>query len=179
MPSLPEIGSSLPEVALRTAIVYLFLVTAIRVSGKREVGQMSVLELIVVLIISDAVQNSMVGDNTSIWGGLVAVVVLLALDIVLREISRRSRRVRQAVEGEPRLLIRDGRLLSRAIDEEGIDAADVRQAIREHGLVQIEDVQLAVLETDGTISVIGRTPAGEPGPTHPPPDRPGPVGRGS
>jgi uncharacterized membrane protein YcaP (DUF421 family) len=179
MPSLPEIGSSLPEVALRTAIVYLFLVTAIRVSGKREVGQMSVLELIVVLIISDAVQNSMVGDNTSIWGGLVAVVVLLALDIVLREISRRSRRVRQAVEGEPRLLIRDGRLLSRAIDEEGIDAADVRQAIREHGLVQIEDVQLAVLETDGTISVIGRTPAGEPGPTQPPPDRPGPGGRGS
>lgn len=179
MPSLPEIGSSLPEVALRTAIVYLFLITAIRVSGKREVGQMSVLELIVVLVISDAVQNSMVGDNTSIWGGLVAVVVLLGLDIVLREISRRSRRVRTAVEGEPRLLVRDGRVLSHAIEEEGIDAADVRQAIREHGLARIEDVQLAVLETDGTISVIGRTPSDEPGQAKPPPDRPGSGGRGS
>ena len=179
MPSLPEIGSSLPEVALRTAIVYLFLITAIRVSGKREVGQMSVLELIVVLIISDAVQNSMVGDNTSVWSGIVAVMVLLGLDIVLREISRRSRRVRKAVEGEPRLLIRDGRLLSHAIEEEGLETEDVQVALREHGLVRIEDVQLAVLETDGTISVIGRTPEGEPGPTQPPPDRPGQGGRGS
>jgi uncharacterized membrane protein YcaP (DUF421 family) len=179
MPSLPEIGSSLPEVALRTAIVYLFLITAIRVSGKREVGQMSVLELIVVLIISDAVQNSMVGDNTSVWSGIVAVTVLLGLDIVLREISRRSRRVRKAVEGEPRLLIRDGRLLSHAVEEEGLETEDVQVALREHGLVRIEDVQLAVLETDGTISVIGRTPEGDPGSTQPPPDRPGPGGRGS
>jgi uncharacterized membrane protein YcaP (DUF421 family) len=179
MPSLPEIGSSLPEVALRTAIVYVFLVIAIRVSGKREVGQMSVLELIVVLIISDAVQNSMVGDNTSIWSGIVAVIILLGLDIVLREISRRSPGIRKAVEGEPRLLIRDGRLLKRAIEDEGLGLADVRQAIREHGLVGIEDVQMAVLETDGTISVVGRAPEGEPGPTQHPPDRPGPAGRGS
>jgi uncharacterized membrane protein YcaP (DUF421 family) len=179
MPSLPEIGSSLPEVALRTAIVYLFLVTAIRLSGKREVGQMSVLELIVVLIISDAVQNSMVGDNSSIWGGIVAVIVLLALDILLREISRRSRRVRTALEGEPRLLIRDGRLLSRAIKEEGLDVEDVRQAIREHGVARLEDVQMALLETDGTISVIGRTPGRESGSTQKPPERPGPTGRGS
>ena len=179
MPSLPEIGSSLPEVALRTAIVYLFLVTAIRVSGKREVGQMSVLELIVVLIVSDAVQNSMVGDNTTIWGGLVAVIVLLGLDFVLRELSRRSRRVRAAVEGEPRLLVRDGRLLARAVEEEGLGAEDVRVALREHGLARIDDVQLAVLETDGTISVIGRTPSDEPGQSKPPPARPGPAGRGS
>ena len=83
MPSLPEIGSSLPEVVLRTAIVYLFVVTALRVSGKREVGQMSVLELVVILVISDAVQNSMVGDNTSLWGGLVAVATLLSHDFGL------------------------------------------------------------------------------------------------
>ena len=72
---------------------------------------MSVLELIVILVISDAVQNSMVGENTSIWGGIVAVVVLLGLDFVLREISRRSKQARKALEGEPRLLVRDGRLL--------------------------------------------------------------------
>ena len=91
MPSLPEIGSGLPEVVLRTAIVYLFVVAALRLSGKREVGQMSVLELVVILVISDAVQNSMVGENTSIWGGLVAVATLLALDFGLKALARRSR----------------------------------------------------------------------------------------
>jgi len=156
MPTLPEIGSGLPEVALRTAIVYLFVVGAIRISGKREVGQMSVLELVVILIISDAVQNSIVGDNTSIWSGIVAVTVLLGLDFVLREMSRRSRRVRSAVKGEPRLLVRDGRLLERAVREEGLDIEDVRTAIRAHGQARMEDVRLAVLETDGSISVVAR-----------------------
>ncbi len=154
MPSLPEIGSSLPEVALRTAIVYLFLVTALRLSGKREVGQMSVLELVVILVISDAVQNSMVGENTSLWGGLVAVVTLLALDLGLKAMARRSKRVRKAVEGEPRLLVRDGRLLMRAISEEGLEVEEVRAAIRSHGLADVDAVKLAVLETDGSISVI-------------------------
>ncbi len=180
MPSLPEIGSSLPDVALRTAIVYLFLIVAIRLSGKREVGQMSVLELIVVLIISDAVQNSMVGDNTSIWGGLVAVIVLLGLDFVLRELSRRSRRLRAAVEGEPRLLVRHGRVLQRALQEEGLDTDDLKSAVRAHGLARIDDVDQAVLETDGTISVIARRVSDDdPGSAQKPPDRPGPTGRAS
>ena len=73
--TLPELGSTLPEIVVRTAIVYFFLVLVLRVTGKREVGQMSILELIVILVISDAVQNSMVGENTSLWGGLVAVEV--------------------------------------------------------------------------------------------------------
>jgi uncharacterized membrane protein YcaP (DUF421 family) len=154
MVSLPDIGSSLPEVVLRTAIVYLFVVTALRLSGKREVGQMSVLELVVILVISDAVQNSMVGDNTSVWGGLVAVATLLALDFGLKALTRRSRRLRDAVEGEPRLLVRDGRPLEKAIREEGLEVEEVRAAIRSHGLARIEDVRLAVLETDGSISVI-------------------------
>ena len=115
MPSLPEIGSSLPEVVLRTAIVYLFVVVALRLSGKREVGQMSVLELVVILVISDAVQNSMVGENTTLWGGLIAVVTLLAMDFALKAVAKRSKTMGQAIEGEPRLLVRDGRLLARAI----------------------------------------------------------------
>jgi uncharacterized membrane protein YcaP (DUF421 family) len=154
MPTLPEIGSELPDVALRTAIVYLFLIAAIRLSGKREVGQMSVLELIVVLIISDAVQNSMVGENTSIWSGLIAVTTLLAMDLGIKSLTSRSKRLQRAIEGEPRLLVRDGRLLSKAVEQEGIEADDVRAAVRAHGLARIEDVRMAVLETDGTISVI-------------------------
>ena len=156
MPSLPDIGSSLPEVVLRTAIVYLFIVFVLRISGKREVGQMSVLELIVILVISDAVQNSMVGDNTTLWGGLAAVLTLLALDYTLKAVSRRSKRVREAIEGEPRLIIRDGRLLQHALDQEGLDMEEVRAAVRSHGVADIKDVRIAVLETDGSISVIPR-----------------------
>ena len=169
MPSLPEIGSSLPEVVLRTAIVYLFVVVVLRLSGKREVGQMSVLELVVILVISDAVQNSMVGENTTLWGGLVAVATLLAMDFALKAVAKRSKTLSKAIEGEPRLLVRDGRLLSRAIKEEGLETEEVRAAIRSHGLVGPEDVRLAVLETDGSISVIPRDDAG-PGSNRPPSD---------
>jgi len=154
MPSLPEIGSSLPDVALRTAIVYIFLVVAIRISGKREVGQMSVLELVVILIMSDAVQNSMVGENVSIWGGLVAVTILLTLDFALRSISLRWSRVRKAIQGEPRLLVRDGKILERALHEEDISRDEVAAAVRAHGIERVDQVALAVLETDGSISVI-------------------------
>jgi uncharacterized membrane protein YcaP (DUF421 family) len=152
--TLPDIGSSLPEIILRTAIVYLFLVLILRVTGKREVGQMSILELIVILIISDAVQNSMVGDNVSLWGGLVAVVTLFVADNLLKLATDKSRRLRKAVEGEPRLLVRDGRILTKALKDEGVDVEDVRAAARGVGIARLEDVRLAVLETDGSISVI-------------------------
>lgn len=167
MPSLPEIGSGLPEVVLRTAIVYLFLVAALRLSGKRQVGQMSVLELVVILVMSDAVQNSMVGENTTLWGGLVAVVTLLALDFALKALARRSKPLRTAIEGEPRLLVRDGKLLVHAIEAEGLEVEEVRAAIRSHGIAGVDEVRFAVLETDGSISVIARD--GDKAPSNRPP----------
>jgi uncharacterized membrane protein YcaP (DUF421 family) len=160
MPTLPDIGSSLPEIILRTAVVYLFLVAIFRITGKREVGQMSVLELVVVLIISDAVQNSMVGENVTLWGGLVAVATLLAIDLGLKALTGRSRRLRKAIVGEPRLLVRDGVVLERALEEEGVDIEDVRAAARSQGLARLDEVKLAVLETGGTISIIPMDPPG-------------------
>ena len=155
--TLPELGSSLPEIVLRTAIVYVFLVLILRITGKREVGQMSILELIVILLISDAVQNSMIGESTSLWGGLVAVLTLFAIDLLLKAVTARSRQVRQAIEGEPRLLVRDGRLLTRALREEKVEPRDVEAAIRANGLASVDDVRIAVLETDGSISVIPKS----------------------
>ncbi len=152
--NFPDLGSSLPEIVLRTAIVYLFLILILRVTGKREIGQMSILELIVILVISDAVQNSMVGENTSLWGGLVAVATLITADLLLKWVADRSKRVRKAIEGEPRLLVRDGRILEKALREEKVDIDDVRAAVRSEGIARVEDVRLAVLETDGSISVI-------------------------
>jgi len=157
MPTIPDIGSSLPEVVLRTAVVYLFLIAVMRISGKREVGQMSILELVLILIISNAVQNAMVGENTTLWGGLVAVLTLIALDTLLNALTYRSKGLRRAIEGEPRLLVRDGRLLSKALAEAKVTPSEVRTAIRAHGLERVEDVHLAVLEIDGSISVIPRS----------------------
>ena len=176
MPSLPEIGSSLPDVAVRTAIVYLFLVVAIRISGKREVGQMSVLELVVILVISDAVQNSMVGENTSLWGGMIAVATLLTLDVLLARLMVRSRRIRKVIEGEPRLIVRDGRVLEKAVDEEGITIDEIEAAMRAHGLERIEDAALAVLETNGSISVIPRRDPDAPAPSAASPEEGGSAG---
>ena len=156
MPSLPDIGSSLPDVALRTALVYVFLVIAIRISGKREVGQMSVLEFIVILIISDAVQNSMVGDNVSVWGGMVAVSTLLVLDFALRTVADRWPRFGKAIKGEPRLLIREGQVMEKALREEGLTTDDLELALRNHGVERMDQVALAVLETNGSISVVPR-----------------------
>jgi uncharacterized membrane protein YcaP (DUF421 family) len=157
--TLPELGSSLAEIVVRTAIVYLFLVIVLRVTGKREVGQMSILELIVILVMSDAVQNSMVGENTSIYGGLIAVLTLLGMDLGVKALVGRSKRLRKVVEGEPRLLVRDGQILDRALREEGVSQEELRAAIRAHGLARVEDVRMAVLETSGTISVIPKTEA--------------------
>ena len=152
--TLSELGSGLPDIVLRVAVVYLFLVIILRISGKREVGQMSILELIVVLLISDAVQNSIIGDNTTLWAGPVAVLTLLGLDYGLNLLTRRSRSLRKAIEGEPRLLIRDGRLLRKALRDEKLDVAEVETAVRAHGLARIDEVREAVLETDGSISII-------------------------
>ena len=152
--TLTDIDLGPLEVIVRTAVVYLFLVLILRLSGKREVGQMSILELIVILLISDAVQNSMVGDDMTLAGGLLAVLTLLGLDYGLSRLTGRSRRLRRAIEGEPRLLVRDGRLLDQALREEKIEPEKVRAAVRAQGVARVEDVRLAVLETDGSISVI-------------------------
>jgi uncharacterized membrane protein YcaP (DUF421 family) len=161
--TITDIGAGPLQVIVRTAVVYLFLVAILRISGKREVGQMSILELIVILLISDAVQNSMVGEDTTLWGGLFAVLTLLGLDYGLSLLTRRSRRLRRAIEGEPRLLVRDGRLLTRALRDEKVEADEVRAAVRAQGLTRLEDVRLAVLETDGSISVIPTDEAGRGG----------------
>ncbi len=177
---LPEPGSELIDVALRTAIVYVFLVAAIRLSGKREVGQLSILQLVVILVISDAVQNSMVGENTSVWGGVVAVTTLLVMDRAASALTGRSVRLRNFVEGEPRVLVRDGEVLHDALADEGVGLDELQAAVRAHSLARLDLVQLAVLETNGTISIIpmpDMTPPAsspDPSPMSATPPEPGP-----
>ena len=151
---IPDLGSSLLDVAIRTAIVYVFIVIALKIGGQRDVGQMSRLDLIVLLVIADAVQNAMVGENTTLVGGLVAATVLVGLDRGLRLLEHRSKRVERIIEGEPRMLIRNGVVLGKALREEDISTDELMAALRRHGVVRPDQVELAVLETDGSISVV-------------------------
>jgi uncharacterized membrane protein YcaP (DUF421 family) len=156
--ALPDLGSSLPDIALRTGIMYLFLLVALRLGGKREVGQLSIFDLIVLVVIADAIQNAMIGDNTSIWGGIVAAIVLISLDRVLQFVTARSKPIRRVLVGEPRLIVRDGELLRRAMREEAISMDDLKAAMRAEGIAQLRDVRMAVLETDGRISIVPQQP---------------------
>jgi len=155
---IPDFGSSLIDVAVRTAIIYVVLIVGLRLAGKRNVGQLSIFDLIVLLVIADAVQNAMVGENTTLAGGVVAAVTLLTMDKLLDIVSMRVPRVRKVLEGEPQELIRDGQVLTDALRKEGIDDDELSAALRTHGVLDPTDVALAVLETDGSISVVPRRP---------------------
>ncbi len=141
-------------VAGRTAAVFVVLVVGLRLLGKRELGQMTVYDLVLLVVVGNAVQNAMVGKDTTLVGGLIAVGVLLFLNRTLAEVIRRSRRIEHVLVGEPVVLVSDGAFVQRSLDRQGITREQVFAALREHGMATLDQVRLAVLEVDGTISVV-------------------------
>src|SRR5262245_4840631 len=138
----------------------------LRFGGKRQIGQLSKADLVLVLLIANGVQNAMVGENVSVIGGLLAAGTLIVIDQVVDRVEQRSERLRSTLEGEPEILVRDGTLITAAMDREGVTKSDVMAAIRAHGIAELKDVALVVLETTGSISVIPRTAmSGAPAPT--------------
>jgi uncharacterized membrane protein YcaP (DUF421 family) len=142
------------SIVLRTAIVYVALLVSLRLAGKRELGQMTPFDLVVILLVANAVQNAMVGPDTSLTGGLIAAGVLIAGNYGVAEARERLPWLRRAVEGTPTLLINGGKLVTEHLHREGLDEDEVLMAIREHGVAEVKDVRMAVLETDGSISII-------------------------
>lgn len=142
------------SILLRTAIVYLALLFGLRLAGKRGLGQMTPFDLVVILLIANAVQNAMVGPDTSVAGGLIAAGVLITINYAVANARERLPWLRGAVEGSPTLLISDGAFVAENLRREGIDSQEVMMAIREHGVADISDVRLAILETDGTVSIV-------------------------
>jgi uncharacterized membrane protein YcaP (DUF421 family) len=145
------------NIALRTAAVYAVALVGLRLAGKREIGQMTVFDLVVLLLIANAVQNAMVGPDTSLTGGVLAAVVLLVLNTVLARLRLRWPRLRRLVEGSPTLLVLHGEVLADHLRREGLDQDTLEAALREHGVANVADAEMAVLEIDGSISVV---PAG-------------------
>jgi uncharacterized membrane protein YcaP (DUF421 family) len=142
------------EIAARTSVIYVLVLIGIRLTGKREVGQMTPFDLTLLLLLSNSVQNAMTGPDTSLLGGVVAACVLLVLNYLLAEASGINRRFRGVIQGSPTLLIHNGQLITGHCAKEHVSVDEVQRALREHGVAEVNDVALAVLEVDGSISVL-------------------------
>src|ERR1700688_316536 len=139
-------GHVLIGIALRTTVIYAVVLLGVRLSGKREVGQMTPFDLTLLLLISNSVQNAMTGPDTSLLGGVVAAATLLVLNYVIAEVSGGNRRFRKFVEGEPSLLVHDGQVNPAHMAKEHVSMDELNRALREHGIATCSDVALAVLE---------------------------------
>jgi uncharacterized membrane protein YcaP (DUF421 family) len=143
------------EKVARPFVVYLFLLLAFRISGKRELGQATLFDFLIILLISNVVQNAMIGqEDASVFGSFVGVATLLALSFFLNQVTARSRRARQVLEGSPTLLVHKGRILDRNMMTESVSRNDLLTALREQGIASLQEVRYAILELDGKISVI-------------------------
>lgn len=141
-------------IILRSVIVYIFIVVAIRVFGKREISQLSVVDLVFILLISNSVQNAMVGPNDTLLGGLVAAASLFGINKLMGTLILHSNKLSRFLEGEPLMLIYQGRVLEDHLKKAQISQQELEAAVREHGVEKLTEVNLAVLEADGNISVL-------------------------
>jgi uncharacterized membrane protein YcaP (DUF421 family) len=142
------------QIVLRTGVVYLLVLIGVRVSGKREVGQMTPFDLVLLLLLSNSVQNAMTGPDTSLAGGAIAACTLLILNYLVADLSGTNRRFRRWIQGQPSLLVHDGKTLEAHMAREHVSMDELHRALREHGINNIDQVALAVLEVDGSISCL-------------------------
>ncbi len=149
-----NLSSQLLEIIIRVVIIYIVVLVGLRLTGKREVGQMTPFDLVLLLLISNAVQNAMTGPDTSVTGGLVAALTLLIMNAVISRLGWKNKILRRIIEGSPTLLVYNGGMIRENLDREHITPGELDQALREHGVAAIADVYMATLEIDGAISVL-------------------------
>ena len=147
-------GHVLLQIVLRTVVIYLLVLFGVRLSGKREVGQMTPFDLTLLLLLSNSVQNAMTGPDTSLMGGAIAACTLLILNYLIAEVSGANRRFRRLIQGQPTLLIHDGKAIESHMAKEHVSIDELQRALREHGISCIDQTALAVLEVDGSISCL-------------------------
>ncbi len=142
-------------IALKTLVIYVFLVGGLRLLGKRELGQMSLYDLVLIIILGNAVQNAMINNDNTLGGGIVAGTVLLLANRVLNMLIVRSARTERLLVGEPVLIVSDGVPLP-AMERQRITRDQLDAALREHGYDSLDGIHSVILEVDGTMSVIPR-----------------------
>src|ERR1019366_9379348 len=139
---------------LRGALIYLAVLLLIRIAGKRQVGQMGTGEFVAILLISNAVQNAMNGGDNSITGGLVLAAVIVLLSVGIAYLTYKSKKIETLLQGQPRLLIHQGKIIPEALEKEWLNSHELKTMLRRQGISTLADIQDAILESDGSISII-------------------------
>jgi uncharacterized membrane protein YcaP (DUF421 family) len=142
------------EIVLRSIAVYLFIVIALRLFGKKELSQLSVIDLVFVLLLSNSVQNAMVGSNSSLLGGIVAATALFIINWILKNLILKSGKFNSLIQGNAIMLIYQGKVNEKHLKTAQMSHEELEAAVREHGVKDISKVDLAVLEVDGNISIV-------------------------
>ena len=143
----------------RAAIIYIFLLILLRLTGKRQVGQLAPFDLVMLLVISNTVQNAMNAGDNSVSAGLILATVVVSINYVVAFATYRSKRLEALIEGEPLVLIHDGRVNERALRRQRLTRHELMAALREAGCAAIDEVQAAILENNGRISVVPKARA--------------------
>jgi uncharacterized membrane protein YcaP (DUF421 family) len=160
------LGTPPLELVIRAALIYLVFFAALRLFGKREIGQFTLFDLALVLLAANALQPAITGADASILGGLIVIVTLFVINRGVSLLRVRSRLVRRLLEFGPTVVGRDGRWLLPELVRQGLDLADVEAALREHGIEEVGEMKLATLESDGSISIVATDDGGNGKATH-------------
>lgn len=145
------------ELILRSAIIYVFLLALLRITGKRQVGQLAPFDLVLLLVLSNAVQNSMNGGDNSLVGGMISATTLVGLNVGVGYLTYRSKKLEAFIEGRPQVLIHNGKLFEAVMKKANLTHHELNAALRQSGCECIEDVHSAILENNGAISVVPRS----------------------
>ena len=146
------------EFILRAVVVYVVVLGMVRLSGKRALGQITPFDVLLIVLLGNAVQNALLGKDTSLGGGLLLAATLISLNYGVGWLSQRSRRIETLVEGEPVLIARDGEVLASVLKRELVTRADLEAAMRQQGCTHISEVSMALLEINGHITIVPRQP---------------------
>lgn len=145
------------RIIFSTFVIYVFIVVAIRLFGKKELAQLSVVDMVFILLISNAVQNAMVGPDSTLSGGLVAASTLFIVNYAMKYLQYRFPGFGKVVEGDATMLIYKGKILDSHLKKAKITLDELMEAVREHGVPSVKEVDLAILEVDGNISVLSNS----------------------
>ena len=141
------------ELIIRAVVIYVGLLVALRLFGKREVGQFTLYDLVFILLVANALQPAITGPDSSIGGGLILIVALVGTNYLVGMLDNLPR-FHRLFTPAPAVIVKDGKSLPDVMKREGVDPDEVEMAVREHGYTDLKDVQMAVLEADGTISIV-------------------------
>ncbi len=143
------------ELIVRGVVVYAFLILLLRLTGKRQIGQLLPFDLVLLLILSNAVQNSMSAGDNSLIGGLILAATLVAVNYLVGLITFKSKKMEAMIEGRPQVIIHEGKLFDDVMDEAKLTRDELYSSLRQSGYFEIKDIKLAILENNGTITVQG------------------------